>query len=284
MFQPSITISLLSAGTTAPFVLGPNLEASLAAAADYGFPACELFPPDLEAIDVPRLGQLLDRYGIRLSTIGTGGGWVSRRWSLLDPDPEIQQQAMDYIAGVIDRAADLGAAAIIGSMQGRHGQREVGPCLEQLRGRLNELAQRAQQRGQPLFYEPLNRYETDLLCSVVNTAEFLRQGGHPNLKILADLFHMNIEEENSAAALRHVGDRLGHVHFVDSNRRAPGMGQTDFGPIFQVLQEIGYTGYLAIEAFPLPDPETAARQALATFRRYQPAGGDTSRDASRVGE
>jgi sugar phosphate isomerase/epimerase len=64
-----------------------------------------------------------------------------------------------------------------------------------------------------------------------------------------------------------VRDLLGHIHFVDSNRRAPGMGHTDFGPIVRVLREIGYEGYVSAECFPLPDADAAAKQTIETYRK-----------------
>jgi sugar phosphate isomerase/epimerase len=78
---------------------------------------------------------------------------------------------------------------------------------------------------------------------------------------------MNIEETDVAATLRQVGGLLGHVHFVDSNRRAPGMGHTDFGPIVAALREIGYDGYASAECFPLPDADAAARQTIDTYKK-----------------
>ncbi len=268
MIQPSITISLLPNHARAPFVLGPDLDQAVALAAEIGYPAFELFPPDLSYVDVAQLKNLTRDHGVRLSTIGTGGGWVTKQWSLIDPDPAIQRAAFEYIAAVIRRAAELNASAIIGSMQGKCGSRDRAECLKRLAEQLNSLGEVADEVGQSLFYEPLNRYETDLFNSVIDTANFLNQGVHDRVRILADLFHMNIEEVDSAAAIRTIGSRIGHVHFVDSNRQAPGLGHTDFAPIRDALKSIQFQGYLAIEAFPLPTPEQAARQALETYRRY----------------
>lgn len=268
MLQPSITISLLPSQPQMPFVLGPNLADAIATAAKLGFPAIELFPPNLEAIDVEHIRQVAQQYQIRVSTIGTGGGWVTEKLSLTDPAIEVRERAKAYIRGVIEKAADLGAAAIIGSMQGRCGMQDRATCLAALKRDLNELAQFATALHQPLFFEPLNRYETDLFHSVISAADFLADGGHDNLRLLADLFHMNIEEVNIADALLRVKDRLGHIHFVDSNRQSPGRGHTDFAPIVAALKSINFSGFLAIEAFPLPDQERAAASAIRAFRDW----------------
>jgi sugar phosphate isomerase/epimerase len=90
----------------------------------------------------------------------------------------------------------------------------------------------------------------------------------PNVLLLADIFHMNIEEQDIASAFRAGADRIGHVHFVDSNRRPAGSGHVDFAPIAAALREIGYDRYVSAEAFPYPDPEAAAAATIAAFRRY----------------
>lgn len=268
MIQPTITISLLPSRPNVPFVLGPELEPAVEIAANHGFPAFELFPPNLDAIDVERLKQLVDRYSIQVSTIGTGGGWVSQGLSITDPDSGKRQQACDYIAGVIRKAAELNAMAIIGSMQGRCGDRDRAETLPLLRDSLGELSATAKSCGQVLLYEPLNRYETDWFNGVMPTADFLATNGLDNVKILADLFHMNIEEIDPPAALQSLGSRLGHVHFVDSNRRVAGMGHTRFAPIVAALKDMGYHGYLGIEAFPLPNQETAAAEAMKVHQEW----------------
>jgi sugar phosphate isomerase/epimerase len=79
---------------------------------------------------------------------------------------------------------------------------------------------------------------------------------------------MNIEERDIAAAIREAGPHIGHIHFVDSNRRAAGLGHLDFAPIAAAVQEIDYHGYLCAEALPLPTSEDAARQTIQTFQRY----------------
>jgi sugar phosphate isomerase/epimerase len=119
-----------------------------------------------------------------------------------------------------------------------------------------------------LLYEPLNRYETNLFNRQGEAAAWLRTLKTSNVRILADLFHMNIEEEDMAVALREVGPLLGHVHFADSNRRAIGLGHTNVEPALAVLRKTGYTGYLSAEILPLPDSDRAAKRTMESFRFY----------------
>src|SRR5690606_2263485 len=118
---------------------------------------------------------------------------------------------------------------------------------------LQELGHHAHQYRIPLIYEPLNRYETNLINTVSDGVYFLEQAGIANVVLLADLFHMNIEENSIPTALRHGAKHIGHVHFVDSNRKPAGNGHLDFPPIAQALKDIGYDKYASAEAFAYPN-------------------------------
>jgi sugar phosphate isomerase/epimerase len=152
-------------------------------------------------------------------------------------------------------------------MQGRHPEGGRDSTLGALADALAMLGAHAKGRGVPLLYEPLNRYETNVFNRQGEAADWLRARHVDNVKVLCDLFHMNIEEVDVAGALRQVGDRLGHVHFVDSNRLAAGMGHTDFAPIVAALRELNYAGYVSAEGFPIPDSDAAAKQSIDTYRR-----------------
>ena len=172
---------------------------------------------------------------------------------------------------MIDYGGPFGAPAIIGSMQGRWGgEIDKSAALGLLGEALVELGGHAKQYGIPLVYEPLNRYETNLVCTMADGATLLAGLGDANTKLLADLFHMNIEEADIAQGIRDGGSHIGHVHFVDSHRQPAGTGHMDYTPIAAALAEIGYDGYASAEAFPLPDPDEAARLTIESFKQHFP--------------
>ncbi len=144
-------------------------------------------------------------------------------------------------------------------------------ALAFLRDSLHQFAERAARHDQMFLYEPLNRYETNLFNRQVDAFRFLESNDASrrlpsNVKLLSDLFHMNIEEASLSESLRCVAKRLGHVHFADSNRRAIGLGHTPIRDLVAVLSEIEYQGYLSAEVFPLPDAETAAIETMKSYR------------------
>jgi sugar phosphate isomerase/epimerase len=267
MIRSAVTVSLVEEVRGGPFVFWHDLPVACRKASELGFDGIEVFPPAAQAVDTAMLSKLLSANGLKLAAVGTGAGWVRQRLSLTHADPDIRSRARAFIRDIIDVAGSLGAPAIIGSMQGRWGDGvDQETARSWLADALAELGHHAGKYGVPLLYEPLNRYETNL-ANTVETALPLAVG---NVKLLCDLFHMNIEEADLAGALRRAGQHVGHVHFVDSNRRPAGLGHIDYAPIARALADIGYAGYLSAEAFAYPDSDQAAAQTIATFRRYFP--------------
>lgn len=269
MIRSAVTISIVPEARSGPFVFHDGLSDGIVRAAKAGFDGVEIFPTHADDLDGLELRELLRRNDVSLAAMGTGAGWLRRKLRLTDPDPIVRATAKDFIGAVIDFAGGFGAPAIIGSMQGRHGDgvsREQ--ALEWLRFELDQLGPRAHALGVPLLYEPLNRYETNLFNTVAEAAEFLGTLRTRNVKLLCDLFHMNIEEADVAAALKSAGELVGHVHFADSNRKAIGFGHTPVEPVAAALREIGYTGYVSAEVLPLPDSDTAAAKTIESFRKW----------------
>ncbi len=269
MIRSAVTISLVEEARGGPFVFWHDLPGACRAAAALGFDAVEIFPPGPEALDIGQLRKLLTDQGLKLAAMGTGAGWVKHKLTLTSAEDSTRLKAMYFLKSIIHTAGALGAPAIIGSMQGRHDATVDKPtAMAHLAEALAELGAFARGFGVPLFYEPLNRYETNLVNSVEAGVALLRQGRIENVLLLCDLFHMNIEEADIAAALRMGAGLIGHLHFVDSNRRPAGCGHLDYGPIVSALRHIGYAGYASAEALPWPDSQKAAEQTMASYRRW----------------
>jgi sugar phosphate isomerase/epimerase len=269
MIKSCATIALVPEIKTGPWIYWDEPEISIPKAAKLGFDAVELFTASADAVDPERLQQLCEMNRIKIAAVGTGAGKVLHGWTLTHPDEHVRQKAVEFISEMITFGATFGAPAIIGSMQG-----SVEPGIERsqavawLAEGLNELDARAQEQGVKLIYEPLNRYETNMFNQLGAGAEFLETLDCPNVVLLADLFHMNIEEASIADAIRKNAKHIGHLHFADSNRRPVGMGHTDMKDIAQALMDIEYSGYASAEALPWPNPDAAAEQTIRAFEEY----------------
>jgi sugar phosphate isomerase/epimerase len=270
MIRSAVTISLVPESRGGPFVFWDDLEAACRKAAELGFDAVEIFPADPEDIPSEIVRPLLDRYKLQVAAVGTGAGWVKHKLTLTNFDRANREQAKTFVQQMIDAAGGLGAPVIIGSMQGRWGGGvERDEAVYYLSDVLVGLGNYARQNyGVPLIYEPLNRYETNLCNTLADGVALLESSGAANAVLLADLFHMNIEEQDLGGAIKKAGKNVGHVHFADSNRRPAGSGHTNFASVVAALREIGYDGYASAECFAYPDSDEAARLTIEAFRRH----------------
>lgn len=265
--KSAITLAQVPEAKAGPFVFHEPLPDGFVRAAALGFDAVELFLPGPEFIAPAAVQSLARDHGLAIAAVGTGAGMVQRGLSLTDPDEARRAQALEFVLAMIDFGGQLGAPAILGSMQGKWGDGvNRAQSLAWLTHALQACDQRAAHHECAFLYEPLNRYETNQFNHLAAAAEFLHANDLAHTLLLADLFHMNIEERDLAQALRDAGRKVGHVHFADSNRQAVGFGHTEMPPVIAALREIAYDRYLSAEIFPLPDPEAAARQTITAFR------------------
>ena len=175
--------------------------------------------------------------------------------ALLDPDPRERAAAKELTRRRLHLAGMLGAVGVLvvpqfGPAPGLPDLSPYKTAVELERElfalQLEELAPAAAEAGVPIFLEPLNRYEQHLVNRLEQGVAFAEQAG-PGVGIMADFFHMNIEEADIATSIRSAGPHIVYVHVADSNRLQPGRGHLDFRPGFAALKEVGYDGYLGIE-------------------------------------
>lgn len=234
-------------------------------AAELGYDGVELAIRDPRTVDARAIERTLRDAGLITPAIGTGQAFLREGLSLSHPDEGERRRAIERIDAHIHFAARFGAAVIVGLLRGRIvGDRAA--TASRLDGSLRAFLPAAEREKVPILIEPINRYETDFLVRIEDVLEIAERLGSPALGVLADTFHMNIEEASIEAALRRAGLRLRHVHAADSNRWAPGWGHLDFPSIVRTVREIGYGGFLSAEILPHPDPLAAARQTITYLR------------------
>lgn len=129
---------------------------------------------------------------------------------------------------------------------------------------LVELGSHAVREGVEIYLEPLNRYEDHMVNRLDEAADLVRD--IPGAKVVADTFHMNIEEDSPSSSLRAVLPYLGHVQVSDSNRFQPGAGHLDWGRVLSVLRS--FDGYLAVECRLRGEPEAAVGSVPAFLRSF----------------
>ena len=245
-----------------------DFAANVGTIAALGYHGVELAIRDPRLIDADALLSVTGAYGLSVPAIGTGQAWGEEGLSFTDPDDSVRAAAVQRVLDHIPFAARTGAVIIIGLLRGivREGIAHAQAHAWMVDA-LQRCAAAAAPHGVRLALEPINRYETTLVNSVPECLALVDEVGSPAFGVLADTFHMNIEDASIAGSLRQARAHLFHVHFADSNRAYPGAGHIDFGEIVHTLREIGYAGYISIEARPVPDAETCAVESMRTLRR-----------------
>ena len=244
---------------------GGTLAEQLAWLAGLGFDGIEL---SAAALDLPprELEEIFADSPVQAANIAGSG-------ALLDPDPAERAAAKDLMRRRLDLAATLGAVGLLTVPQFGSAPRlpdlspyKTGAELEKelFVEQLEELAPAARDAGVPIFLEPLNRYEQHLVNRLEQGVAFAEQVD--GVEIMADFFHMNIEEADIAASIRAAGPHIVHVHVADSQRLQPGKGHLDFRPGFAALKEAGYDGYLGIECGVSGSYEESLAESAALLR------------------
>jgi len=192
-----------------------------------------------------------------------------------DFDANRRREAVEHMKHLLSGIAELGGTgavtpAAFGLASKRLPPFEVPRTEEEdrrvLLDTLEELGEHAECEGTLVLLEPLNRYEDHMLNRVEQAVDLCEAAGRPSVKVMGDLFHMNIEEDDLGEAIRQAEDHLVHVHHADSNRLQPGAGHTDFAGAFDALSGIGFDGYMAMECGIRGDTREALPEVVRHLR------------------
>jgi D-psicose/D-tagatose/L-ribulose 3-epimerase len=173
--------------------------------------------------------------------------------SLISGDAAVRAKTQAHLKDVIGAAAEVEAKIVagpiycpVGYLPGR--RRTADEWSWAVDGYLS-IADTLAANNVTLAIEPLNRFETYFLNTAQDAAALCDQVNHPNVGVLFDTFHANIEEKSIADGYRTVGRHLKHVHTCENDRGIPGSGHVEWPSVFQALRDVKYDGWLTIESF-----------------------------------
>lgn len=243
-----------------------DLATTAAFLADAGFDGIEL-KGDLRLYQPAEVNAILGDYGLVVLSL------TPEDVDLPHPDASVRAEALDYYLRLLDFAAAVDAPVV-----GCHGAvgrvRALAGYEEEYRHFLvgvQRIAAWAAELNLRLAMEVLNRYESHFLNTAAQAIDFVAGVGAPNVGVLLDAYHMNIEEADPTSAILDVGERLFLFHAADSNRQAVGRGHSDFVTQMRALRRIGYTGDVIVEVTAAgPDPFTPVKGGdwLGEVKRY----------------
>lgn len=230
-----------------------------------GYDGVEVPLFNLDVAKCAALGKKLDELGLRRTAVTIRGADDNP----ISPDAKVRALGVENNKKTLDCCQALGAETLVGPYHSAIGIFSgSGPTADEWKWGVESMqktAEYAQSVNVMLGIEYLNRFETYLLTSAADTARFVKEVNHPACKMMYDTFHANIEEKGIADAIRTAAPHLCHVHISENDRSTPGQGHVDFKTTFDALREVGYDGWLVVEAFGLALPEIAA--ATKIWRR-----------------
>ena len=229
-----------------------------------GYDGVELFVRDPRELDPEMFRRLLAATGLTAAVVGTGQIAAEDKLSFTHDDAAVRAETITRVKAVIDFASALQSQVNIGKIRGNAagGATKTAWMEEAFR----ELEAHARRNNVMMTVEPQHRFGCDTLNSTQDTLAWLRRMNLPNLHLMLDVFHMQIEDACMAASFVEAADTCIHVHFADTNRGAPGTGSIDFALALRMLKVLNYNRFITMEIMQAPDSESAARDALAYVR------------------
>jgi D-psicose/D-tagatose/L-ribulose 3-epimerase len=186
--------------------------------------------------------------------------------SLISEDSSVRRAALTHVREVIKAAADAGTKVLAGPLYCPVGYL---PGRRRTPDEWNWAVEAYQQLGDTLVaydmtlaIEPLNRFETYFLNTAADAARLAEEVNHPNVGVLFDTFHANIEEKKIGDGYRTLGRHLKHVHTCENDRGIPGSGHVEWDEVFRALRDIRYDGWLTIESFGFALGDLSAAAAI----------------------
>jgi D-psicose/D-tagatose/L-ribulose 3-epimerase len=244
------------------WVLGEaNTKRAIDRVAELGYGSIELAGDP--SLDLRATKASLERHDMTVSSI-CGMNHPGR--DCAQREASLRNAAGDYLRGCLECAHELAARVMIvvptyrvDSEATVDREAELDRAADTIRAAADGLAD----GGPMIALEALNRYETHLIRTLDEADELRRRIDSPRVGLMADLFHMNIEEDSIEESLRRHAEHLIHVHVADSQRREPGSGHLPLQAILKTLATIDYRGALTMEFLPATDAALlAARQHI----------------------
>lgn len=194
---------------------------------------------------------------------------------LMDADPDIREKSRRMYKLAAKISGEIGAVT---ELEYEYGPQDPLPLFhpyarmdpEQEAGffeMYRELAKPLKGTSGLMLLEGINRYESPYLNSIRDCRDAVERLGLKEAGVLADFFHMSIEESDYRESILYAGEYIKHVHLGDSNRLLPGYGMTDWNACFEALKEVGYQGFVNLECSTCGDASLTLPAAAEYLRK-----------------
>ena len=247
---------------------------------ELGFDVLEISAGDLLKMsdgEIDALRELTKELDLEItSNIGP-----PKQYDVASKDKAVRDAGLEFLINIMKKMDRLDSRSLVGVMYtywpndysdlDKPGQWARGVESVKTMGKI------AQDLGITMSQEVVNRFETLILNTAAEAVRFCNEVGNPNVKILLDTFHMNIEEDNLGEAIRTAGNHLGQLHVGEGNRKVPGLGHLPWTEIGNALRDIGFNGNIVMEPFVLEGGQVG--RDIKVFRDLSAGADEAKMDA-----
>jgi D-psicose/D-tagatose/L-ribulose 3-epimerase len=228
----------------------------------HGFDGVEFPAVNPGSVPTATLRKGLEANGLECTTCSI----VLDGMSIFSEDAAVRERTLQHLRDCVRVTAELGGGVCAGPLYSPvgwlPGRRRTADEWKRAVESYQSLGGFLKEHRVKLAVEALNRFETFFLNTAADAKLLCDEVNDPNVGILFDTFHANIEEKDVAAALRHAGPRVIHIHTCENDRGTPGSGHVDWAGVFSAIRDIGYNDWLTIESFGFNIPEIAGAAAI----------------------
>lgn len=253
-------------------------ELAIRKTAEIGYDYIEIPALDPDSIDIDFTRKCLDKYGIGANvSLGLPVGA-----DISSTDPEMVARGEAILNQALATTRDIGGKHMCGilfSAFTKYMTAKTEQGVQNSAEVLYRVAEKAKQADVNIGLEVVNRYETNLINTAGEAIDMVKRIGSDNVSIHLDTYHMNIEENGCANAIREGAEHLKYFHVGESHRGYLGTGNIDFLAIFRALKEINYTGPIAFETFSSEVVNDDLTQILGVWRNLWDDNEDLARHA-----
>lgn len=253
-----------------PVVFRGNLIENIKKAKNLGYDGVEFAIRETNKINPLEIIKTTDMLHLEIPAIGTGQIYLEEGLSFSSRNKDVRNKAVKRINEITKIASYFNSSVIIGLVRGNietiSNKKEMETAESRIAECLEKCMRYSEKYGTEYLIEPLIRYDSNILNKIEDVKIFIDKYKNKfdveRIGVLADTFHMNVEESIIADSFLNNMKIVKHIHFTDSNRYAPGEGHINFKEIIGILKSNNYSKYISFEMLPEPDSETAAKRAI----------------------
>lgn len=213
-----------------------------------GYQGVEFLIKNPFSINIQNIRKLLDKYNLELPVICTGEIYGEDGLSFGDPDPTIRKEAINRTIETMKIAEEFNSHVNIGRLRGRFidGVRKGDTINWSTEGFLKCAESN---RNVNILLEPINHKVSNFILTTQEGVEFIKELNKPNIRMMLDYIHMEIENEDFQESISISKELIDHIHVCDSDRKPLGLGDYDITDFADLVNDTDYDGYISVEAF-----------------------------------